>query len=622
MPVVLQWLLRLGPTNPIAVRLVQGGSRRRRHLYIRAGYLGVLITVLLFLLLSASSSTISYRDLAAAGASSFRAIAYLQIGLICVLAPVFMAGAIAQEANPQTWDILLTTPLSPSQIVLGNLLGRLFFILALLVSSMPLFAVTQYFGGVPGTSIFASYLIAGCAALLVAAAAIALSVSRLVGKRAVFAFYVSVVSYLAVTFAIDRIVSTGGVTYMTAVNPFLALRAMLDPPGYPRATGPMTGLSAAFLQHPVTTWCLVSSVLSLFLIGASTVTVRIGGISGLGGLKGRGSTSQAPWYRWMFGLGASGSEYRAPKTVWHNPVAWREAAARNSTLGRMAARWSFIALGGLLGLGIVVYFAGGSMPNRLFRAVVLYTVVGELAVISLVAVNMAATSVAREREDGTLDLLLTTPITPSQYLTGKLRGMIAYLLPMLAVPIGTVALAGAYCGLAAGGVIAHGGTGAYAATVTYNVPGMGVSHELPAVLPESIIVATATVIPFVAFCVMVGLHWSLKSKGSLSSVVATVGVAGTVAGIVGLCAWNAGSELPMVGPAAAALSPATSIFALVEPESALTKTIDESGVQTARFSLIVGAMVSAAAHAALVYGVHANMVRAFDMTVRRLAGTK
>ena len=26
MPVVLRWLLRLGPINPIAVRLVQGGS--------------------------------------------------------------------------------------------------------------------------------------------------------------------------------------------------------------------------------------------------------------------------------------------------------------------------------------------------------------------------------------------------------------------------------------------------------------------------------------------------------------------------------------------------------------------------------------------------------------------
>ena len=49
MPAILNWLLRLVPTNPICLRLVQGGSRRLRHLYIRGGYLAVMIIVLLFL---------------------------------------------------------------------------------------------------------------------------------------------------------------------------------------------------------------------------------------------------------------------------------------------------------------------------------------------------------------------------------------------------------------------------------------------------------------------------------------------------------------------------------------------------------------------------------------------
>ncbi|HYE01656.1 MAG TPA: ABC transporter permease, partial [Phycisphaerales bacterium] len=394
MPVFLRWLLRLGPTNPVAVRLVQGGSRRRRHMYIRAGYLGVLIVVLLWSLLGrVQSDVVSYRELAAAGAASFTQIAYLQIGLICVLAPVFMAGAIAQEASPQTWDILLTTPLSATQIVLGNLLGRLFFILALLVSTLPLFAVTQYFGGVPGSSIFASYLIAGCAALLVASAAIALSVSRLVGRRAVFAFYVSVVSYLAVTIALDRILGTGGVSSFTALNPFLALRALLDPSGYPRNPD-ASGLAGAFLAHPVTTWCVLSGVVSLGLIIASTVTVRLGGLAGLARERG----SAVPWYRRIFGLGPRGGGQRPGRTVWHNPIAWREAAARNATLGRMIARWSFIAAGGLLALGVVLYYFGGHMPTRTFRQVVVSAAVGELVVIILVTINMAATAVTRERE--------------------------------------------------------------------------------------------------------------------------------------------------------------------------------------------------------------------------------
>ena len=47
MPVFLRWIVYLIPLNPIAVRLVQNGSRRTRHLYIRAAYPAVLILVLL-----------------------------------------------------------------------------------------------------------------------------------------------------------------------------------------------------------------------------------------------------------------------------------------------------------------------------------------------------------------------------------------------------------------------------------------------------------------------------------------------------------------------------------------------------------------------------------------------
>lgn len=624
MPVILRWFFRLGPTNPITVRLVQNGSRRLRHLYIRSGYLAALILVLLWALLTeGSGGTMSYRELAHAGAASFARVAYLQIGLICILAPVFMAGAIAQEASPQTWEVLLTTPLGALQIVLGNLLGRLFFILALLVASLPLFALTQYFGGVPGRSIFASYAVAACAALLVGTIAIALSVSRLVGRRAVFAFYVAVVSYLVVTYALDFwLRSSGGgagpfgrgVTWMTAINPFLALNALLDPTGYPRADpAAVTGLRGWFLAAPVRTWCFGSVLLSVVLIGLSTVTVRAGG---LGSLTGPRAPGAVPWYRRMFGLGGAGAEFRPPRAVWHNPIAWREAAARNSTLGRILARWSFIAAGALWGIGLIAYYHGKSMKPDEFQLALMATVIGELAVTTLVGINMAATAVSREREDGTLDLLLTTPITPGQYLTGKLRGLIAYLLPLLAVPLGTLALAGLF--------VLVGGLGSEApVVVTKALPRSAAPPiPIPIVLPEAGLIAPLVIIPFMAFVVMTGLQWSLKSKGTLSSVVGTVGVVGVLSGVVGLCGVQAGSGIAMVGPAVAAISPASLIYALIYPEWALTDTISSSGLDAARVTLFIGAFVATGLYLGWVYGVHAHMVRTFDFTVRKLAGTK
>jgi ABC-type transport system involved in multi-copper enzyme maturation permease subunit len=619
MPVFLRWLLRLGPTNPIAVRLVQNASRRSKHNLVRSTYLAVLILVLLWAVLgNTQGGQVSYRELASSGATSFAWVAYLQVFLICILSPVFMAGAIAQEANPRTWDILLTTPMSKLEIVLGNLLGRLWFVLALLFASLPLFALTQFFGGVPGRSILASYLVAAGAALLVGAIAIALSVSRLVGQRAVFAFYVSVVTYLATTIAIDawlrsRGLGAGvngqGVTAVTSVNPFLALRSLLSPTTYPAAEpGTYTGLRAIALETPVRAWVWGTVLISGFLVLASTLTVRAGGLRQIAG-----GASGIPWYRRVMGLGAKGAEFRPPRTVWANPIAWREAAARNATFWRILARWSFIALGLITGVVIVVLFHTGSLNAADFRFVVRSVVFTEVFVIALVAINMAATAVSREREDGTLDLILTTPVTPGMYLAGKLRGLIAYLLPLIAVPVFTVGLAGLYAGFF--NEIRAGGT-----MVTENMA--GVTLEVPAVLPEAGLIAGLVLVPFAAFCVMVGLQWSLKSKGTLSSVVGTVAVVGVISGIVGLCGWAAGADLPVVGPAVAAVSPASLLDALVAPVDRMNQTVVDSGLSAARVSLAIGAVITAAVYIAIVYAIHTTMVRGFDFTVRKLAGTR
>ncbi|MDF1809455.1 MAG: ABC transporter permease subunit [Phycisphaerales bacterium] len=623
MPIFLRWLFRLGPMNPIAVRLVQNASRRTKHLYVRSAYLAVLILVLLWAMLgNTPGGNVSYRELASAGATSFAWIAYLQVGLICVLSPVFMAGAIAQEANPKTWDILLTTPMSKLEIVLGNLLGRLFFVLALLFASLPLFALTQFFGGVPGRSIIASYIVSAGAAILVGAIAISLSVSRLVGQRAVFTFYVSVVTYIATTIAIDAWLSsrgfgagsTGeGVTWLTSLNPFLAIRSLLSPTSYPSADpSAYTGLKGFMLATPAIAWSTFSIVISAFLVGASTLTVRTGGLRQVANGK-----SGIPWYRRMFKLGAVDVEHRPPRKVWSNPIAWREAASRNATFVRILARWSFVALGAITAIAVLALYHSGTINVADFQFIIKSLVFTEVFLISLIAVNMAATAVAGEREDGTLDLILTTPITPKLYLAGKLRGLVSYLLPLIAVPVFTIGIAGVYS-------LFNGFGNKSLAYIPHRLTNGSGTVDVPVVLPESGIVAALVLIPFVAFCVMIGLHWSLKSKGTLSSVVGTVAVVFIVSGILGLCGWASGSDMVAIGPALATMSPASLLDALVTPVSRLDETVNasKSGLSQARVAMGIGALVSAAIYVAIVYGVLTALVRNFDFTVRKLAGSR
>src|SRR5207248_552376 len=72
------------------------------------------------------------------------------------------------------------------------------------------------------------------------------------------------------------------------------------------------------------------------------------------------------------------------------------------------------------------------------RQFLLGAVMVEVAVILLIVTNAAASTVTREKEDGTLDLLLSTPITSRYYIWGKLRGLVSFVLPLVAVPVFSV----------------------------------------------------------------------------------------------------------------------------------------------------------------------------------------
>ncbi len=613
MPVFVNWLLRLLPTNPICMRLVQGGSKRMRHLYIRQGYLAAMIVVLLLVLMSEiGGGSLSLRNLATGGATMFEWVSFLQVGLICILTPIFMAGAIAQEANPQTWDILLTTPLNNLQIVLGNLFGRLFFVLALLFSSLPLFAVTQYFGGVPGNAIFSSYAIASCSALLVAAIAVTLSVTRTAGKRAVFIFYISVIMYLFITVAIDLNLRTpvgvagsaNWTTVMTPLNPFLALEVLLRSNSYkphdPVDHAASLWLMKVWFTRPIATFCWLCVLLSLFMTMASALWARTIGAK----------VGTTPWYRKIFGLSAKGSAERQGRTVGHNPISWRESVARGKTLPALVGRWGFVALGIGIALLMVLMFHTGNWTAQDLQLAVMAVVAAEIVIISLAALNMSATAVSREREDGTLDIILTTPIQPGPYLSGKLRGLVQFLLPMIAVPVATMVILAIY--VLADGFGRQGG-------VMIKTPLGSGNVDVPMILPEGAIALPVVLVPFVAFCVMVGLHWSIRSKGTISSVIAAVFIVIAGIGVVSLCGVATSNAFDVVGGVVNTFSPINLLMALVYPADAIPGAIENSLI-AGRTSLVIGSLIAAALYMAIVYAMHTNNKRTFMMTVRKLAG--
>ena len=310
-------------TNPVVVRLVAGAGRRRRDLIVRGATLGALM-MLVALPLLGSGGTL--KDMAQTGASVFTLISYGQLAAICLLTPLFMAGAIAQESNPRTWEILLTTPLNSLQIVLGNLGGRLFFALALLLAALPLCLAARVFGGVRASSVVASLSVSACSALFLGSVAVLLSVLRSTGKRGVFAFYAGTVLVLFATGAADlafrQPVAPGSydwhTTWLTPLNPFLTLRSALDSNAYrPWSMSSDEGmaLSRAWFGHPLASMVTGSLLASVLLLAFATLRVRLVGS--------RTEAASGGLSRLLRRVSARGE--RAPRRVWQNPVAWRGA---------------------------------------------------------------------------------------------------------------------------------------------------------------------------------------------------------------------------------------------------------------------------------------------------------
>ena len=638
MTAITQWLWRLGPGNPMVVRIVEGSSRRTRDTAVRWLYLAAVIVLVLLGIISGGGlgGEMTLGELAKAGAGVFAFIAYGQVILVCLIAPLFMARAIAAERSGQTYNILLTTPMSNLQIVMGTLLGRLFLILALLLSGLPAFSVLLIFGGVPVGSVFVAFAVAGLTALAVGSVAVAMSVLRVGGRKAVFAFVIGAVSYLLAAWAVDVAVlrqlpgAAGRTTILTPLHPLLVLESFLNSANYAAPDASAVASHAwpvrVYLARPLTAFTLLSLGLSGGLLVAGAIRLRSVG-QGEGLFSTHGKVGRFFAKRLRLG-GASERVKREPRAVWANPIAWREAATRGKATAGILGRWGFVVIGFLLGGLLIVLYHADALPTLMTRGggrqdahavfldALLAVVLLEIAIITLVAIYVSAGSVSREREDGTLDILLTTPITPKHYIWGKLRGLVSFLSLMLAVPVGTLAIAAAYAGV---------GQALDWPQATYLHQGFGgrntavrITRESPLVMFEAPLLLLLTLVPWTALCVAAGVNWSLKARTVLGAVLPAVGVLGALALVLGFCGWGVSGNIAFLGPIINAFSPATGVAMFLAPWNRAADFAQNPLAN--RVVMAIGAAVAAIGYGLIVYALIASMTKGFDQTVRRLSG--
>jgi len=599
-----RWLWRLVPANPILVRVVFAGGRRWSHMIIRLGYLLALFAVVFVGVLLNQSTSASLASLAKQATQVFESVAVIQLLLVCILAPIFAAAAITQEKDSQTFSILLSTPLSNGQIVLGSLLSRLYFVLVLLLASLPLFCIMMVYGGVTGSEISLSLAISAAMATVAASLAIAISVIKVGTGRTIFSFYLAIALYLLSLFALSTVPAfippesppaPGGIdrmSWLAAFHPFLALWAVLNKTpapdfgavahyGFPRAQ---------WLAYPQYSFISMSLLISILVVIASVWFVRRGAKLGeptwLGRLLSRGGE-------------ATGRETsRKPRHVWANPVAWREAQTKAAAGSGGSMRIVLIALGGLAAIALLVSYINGMSRDdvRLW----LKALVGvELGLALFIATATAATSMTREKEGNTLDLLLATPLNSADIIGGKLRGLVSFAAVMLAVPSATLLLF----------------------VITDLISGRMFRAPGPVVYVDTLIGLPLASVGFTFFACAWGLRTSIYQRRTVTAVLISAAVVLAVFGILGACAygvtqssWNEGSAI--LSP----FCPLTAIMMSLDPDRYFTQN-NPTGQFSDVKSLRIIALICCAAAAFIYYvasrQVRSSMVHSFDMTIRK-----
>lgn len=591
---------RLLPANPIVVRVVHGGSKRAQHLWVRGGYLVVLLLVMLATQLAQGDSSDSLVERAKTSTRVFELISILQLGMMCFLAPVFTAGAITQEKDAETFNVLLTTPLTNAQIVLGSLLSRLFFVIMLLLSGLPIFCITMLYGGVTAHQIFLSFGIAGCTAVLTGSLAILTSIMRVGTRGTVFSFYAGIALFLFGGLALGYWPQTHvlesippgakeGMSWLAPFHPILALMVALN------QTPPPDALAVQHYGWPFNTMLASphTAYMWLTLLGSTVMVVLATFFVRRGARLGELNWWTRLWRKWVRTT-TNGERIRRARRVWSNPVAWREAATRGSAASSSLARYGYIVCGVVAAaLLLIFHHAEGSKPGVPARDWLSGVVLIEFVTVMLMAINAAATAITREREDGTMELLLSTPLTSRYIVWGKLRGLVSFTIPLMAVPAGTVLLLA--------------------------IHDLAFSIDPPVVSLGSALLLCPLLLVYSALTCILGLQMSLKSKRSVQAVLASVGILVVVGFGLGLCALGSVSAAGPLGALLAPLTFVTAVWIVLNPDFVVDQMRLATRLPTpdVQVYLVIGTIIAIGLYSAIVVGIYKSMVRDFDMIVRK-----
>ena len=155
-------VMRLLPDNPVLTKEMRVRMRGSRAYWVLFGYLGFLMTILLFQYWSfqdhVHSSGSGASEASRIGGEMFMYILITQMFLVLFITPAITSGSLTIEREQRTMDMVTMTRMPRRSIIIGKIAAAISFTALLLVSSLPLVSICFMLGSVDPGLVFSTYM--------------------------------------------------------------------------------------------------------------------------------------------------------------------------------------------------------------------------------------------------------------------------------------------------------------------------------------------------------------------------------------------------------------------------------------------------------------------------------
>lgn len=416
----------LGPVFAVEWRLA---TRRWRLYAARGAFVGGLLIALVVTWAASVRGkdllAMSIAEQAALGMSFYRAIAGTQLALVLMVAPAATAGAICRDKSTGTLTHLLVTDLTSREIVLGKLAGRLAPVIGLVMCALPVLAISTILGGIDPLALSGVLVATLGVAALGCSAALLMSVWGRKVHEVLLGTYGLIVLWLLsypvwVMWRWSGWIPFAPPYWFGRANPFWLC---FDTKGGDVNLGEFTAFAAGSLA--------ISGVFAAVAVRS----LRPVAMKEAGQAKGAKPVGRMRLTRWR------GLRWLSFGWIWRrfpepsldgNPVLWREWSRTNPS-GWSSGVWGFYALAATAVTIMVVFDVAAERRTGMEIGAILGT--GCTVMIGLMLMCLSApTSLAEERAQGSLDVLVATPLSAREIVYGKWLGTFRYILPIALLP--------------------------------------------------------------------------------------------------------------------------------------------------------------------------------------------